>query len=1314
MKRVDSTNDHPLSPPPPMPTSTNRPERNRTSFSSLSTRRSAATATTAAATGTSFGSGSVTAANSDGLYTPSSSSNTNTKNNRGVSLDTSTASFLHSAARSVLDDATATPSSIYSDADDGSATAEMRAAAAIAASYSAEEGSMGSSHFSHSKRQQPRQRRQEDHTAINDDNDKVPMQNSKSTSSRTIWHPLHPDANGRGTVEGAKSGGGGGGLASLQTQTLPAIPDEQDRKRFIGCLAVVLASSYDYDFEYLDENHNNVDAATATTTTSSTASSNQYLGNDFYDEYFHSDDEDDNGFEEENKERLSRVQSTTSDDASSSSDYSRHCASFESFGAQEDDFSRASTGSSRSGRKSDVSNRYRNQHNHPPSSSSRRLSSQASSASTRRGNINSKANRATLARDRHKSRRYDVMSRLLISSGEKLLLERSVSRAFLPMLSPVLVPQWKSRNEMMNNPTTTNLPSINERRPGTGRVSISTLRHSRSAPSSPLHSNSQEDSYISTSRTNASFSAMGGAEYASVMDASSFSVDRRKSSFRNDDDGDDDGDQSKGKPVKNFIMPVQNPILDNEEELKPFLESLTPGAGFRCVSLLLLQHLLMSEVGYDARTRHVLKKLSVLVLMHDMEHDPVEFDANRTRTDMLRQATRKFEYLEHSVAKRLLRLSASARERKDSNNKSGKAGGKGKPKTGDGSGGGGISRQQILRGVKIGGAGIVAGTLFALTGGLAAPGIAAGVAAVAGAAAGTAAVTTLTSAAVVTTIFGVGGGGLAAYKMQRRTQGLTEFEFHKETASKEEMEDRRNTEGKAGVEAELFSVLCISGWLRDNCDYQRPWGLQPSEPKIQDRQELLERFYSVHSPDHVPKCSRILSSWKGEEDKLWKVLRDKYGQDPDTLFPLPYGPNVEGNLTLEQEEVLDKLFVELGYNSVAPEVPVDNETQPSPFEKMKSSWLNRSACHAAHSSSRLPPQYQRYDSTHGTSEFLENENSFHESIVYSNDTNSSFSSEGHQKIQQQLDEKEGKPPKHLDTVWDYKMTFGGELYTVKWESELLQRICDCVMDLAFDVVSGATKHFLKQTVLATLMSAVMWPSYLLNVANMIDGDWTLAVERADEAGKVLAKTLLFSRAGRRPVTLVGYSFGARIIYSCLKELARYQEDWENYQDLLEEAETGTCSDEARFAQYQKKLKGIREPASIVEDAVLLGLPNHLSLPSWRACRQVVAGRLVNCYSSKDLILSLMFQAKRFSGGSLNAGMGSILKPVCGTCPVKEPGIENVDVSDLILGHQDYCLEIGKILERIRFGEPFRCSTGAAADMVDVTLLGNETAKKLTY
>ena len=320
-------------------------------------------------------------------------------------------------------------------------------------------------------------------------------------------------------------------------------------------------------------------------------------------------------------------------------------------------------------------------------------------------------------------------------------------------------------------------------------------------------------------------------------------------------------------------------------------------------------------------------------------NEEISTTTTTTQVEMMIQATRKFEALEHSLAQRLFRLSSSSRNqnnRQNGNNKQQK-----KPKNS-----GTLTKEQLLRGAKIGGAAVVAGSLFALTGGLAAPGIAAGISAFAGAAAGTAVVATLTSGAVVTTIFGVGGGGLAAYKMQRRTQGVTEFEFNKETDASTDYrsnDGRSNAESdfsKSGIEAELFSVICLSGWLQSSTDYQRPWGiLQPTKPRIKDRQELLERFYSIHSPDHIPKCAKILASWKGEEDKLWQVLREKYGCDPDSLVPLSDGPRVQGALTLEQEEILDKLFVELGYNSVAPEKEdVHHEKQLSPFEMMKNGW----------------------------------------------------------------------------------------------------------------------------------------------------------------------------------------------------------------------------------------------------------------------------------------------------------------------------------------------------------------------------------------
>jgi hypothetical protein len=213
--------------------------------------------------------------------------------------------------------------------------------------------------------------------------------------------------------------------------------------------------------------------------------------------------------------------------------------------------------------------------------------------------------------------------------------------------------------------------------------------------------------------------------------------------------------------------------------------------------------------------------------------------------------------------------------------------------------------------------------------------------------------------------------------------------------------------------------------------------------------------------------------------------------------------------------------------------------------------------------------------------------------------------------------------------------------------------------------------------------------------NIIDSTWTLVIDRADEAGKELARSLLINQGGHRPVTLVGYSFGARIIYSCLKELAQYQQKWEEYQ--LEK----NAPDSDKTKNKKKELEFDREPASIVEDVILMGLPKYLNLAVWKECRQVVAGRLVNVYSRKDKILSLMFKYKRILGS---------FQPVCGTCTVAVPGVENVDVTDLVSSHQDYCYLTGEILNRVRHGQPVR-SESSALDEVALLKEAEKLAKE---
>lgn len=895
-------------------------------------------------------------------------------------------------------------------------------------------------------------------------------------------------------------------LMSLQKQIIPAMPEEQDRKRFIGCLAAVLANTYSYEVD--SENTDEINGGDR-------ASSLKENERDRYSEQYCTDSMD--------PRRMISLLSLTTNGNSNISE-SNSFDTFLSCGSEymPDDL-----------KKKDSPYKY----------SQKKGSSASSLDSTNHNRI----------------RRHAVLSRLLLSSAELFQLDKNHAKCFLPMLSNILTP---SKNE----------------------------------------SRTQTQQFSNEDTTNMTF------------------LERK---------------------------------LDEIEYLRPFLESLSPGAGLRCLAMFLIQYLLRSEEGYDSRVRHAVKTLGVLLIMHDMELDEESyissseaamFGHGTTTTgtknigiisgknddfDARTKATRYFESLENVVASKLIQLSREQIKCQDSrmvgengatrilNNALSRPSSRV------------LSGENFIRGLKIGGTAVAAGTLFAVTGGLAAPGIAAGVAAISGGTAiSAAAAAVLTSTVALTAIFGVGGGGLAAYKMQRRTVGLTEFEFVKEDSDRKATTALNTITDDSAPEAELFSTVCLSGWLRDNCDFQRPWGVQPSRPRITNRTELLERFYSVYSPEHVPKCSKILASWKGEEAKLWHVLRQKYGRDPSHLFPLEPGLRAINSLVHEQREIVDRLFHELGCGTSKDY----NKQQKTPLQRLhvpKRQNEHISLKQTPTSLANSPYGYLVDESLHGPhaddllfqSSFSEDSSGVpinstipSEEIVNRNETTSST-----------------KSPKHIATVWDYRATYGGELYTVRWETDLLTELCDSVTDLAFDVVSGGTAHLLKFTALSTLLSAVALPYALVNAANMIDATWTLVIERADEAGKELARSLLFSTAGNRPVTLIGYSFGARAIYSCLKELARFQQRWELMHEKRKQAgwknpiQRGTEYEEGSDAFYMN----MREPASIVEDVVLMGLPNHLSLSSWKACRQIVAGRLTHCFSQRDLILSLMFQIKKF-------------------------------------------------------------------------------------
>ncbi|GAB2219576.1 hypothetical protein Droror1_Dr00007213 [Drosera rotundifolia] len=215
-----------------------------------------------------------------------------------------------------------------------------------------------------------------------------------------------------------------------------------------------------------------------------------------------------------------------------------------------------------------------------------------------------------------------------------------------------------------------------------------------------------------------------------------------------------------------------------------------------------------------------------------------------------------------------------------------------------------------------------------------------------------------------------------------------------------------------------------------------------------------------------------------------------------------------------------------------------------------------------------------------------------------------------------------------------------ERYALQWESENLTALGTAIKDwLTSKLASQLMGMGAMMTVLGTLVAALTIPATILAAADIIDNKWAVAVDRSDKAGKLLAEVLLEGLHGNRPVTLVGFSLGARVIFKCLQHLA--------------ESEGGHVLS-----------------AGFVERVILLGAPIPIKDENWVSVRKMVAGRFVNAYSTNDWTLGIVFRASLFSQG------------LAGIQPVDSPGIENVDVTQIIENHAAYVGKTKQVLEKL--------------------------------
>jgi len=221
------------------------------------------------------------------------------------------------------------------------------------------------------------------------------------------------------------------------------------------------------------------------------------------------------------------------------------------------------------------------------------------------------------------------------------------------------------------------------------------------------------------------------------------------------------------------------------------------------------------------------------------------------------------------------------------------------------------------------------------------------------------------------------------------------------------------------------------------------------------------------------------------------------------------------------------------------------------------------------------------------------------------------------------------------SVMDQSM---GDVFSILWEPEMMGETGNILKILTSEVLTQVGQQVLQATVLTALMSALQWPLMLTKLGYLIDNPWSNALARARAAGILLADILIRRHVGVRPVSLIGFSLGARAIFYALVELAR------------------------------------QKAYGIVQEVYLLGATVTAPAKTWREIRGVVAGRFVNGYCQNDWILGYLYRAT--TGG---------IQTVAGLSPVTSvPDIENVNLTGIVVGHMSYRALMPVVLAELGF------------------------------
>ncbi|KAL1511598.1 hypothetical protein AB1Y20_006392 [Prymnesium parvum] len=547
-----------------------------------------------------------------------------------------------------------------------------------------------------------------------------------------------------------------------------------------------------------------------------------------------------------------------------------------------------------------------------------------------------------------------------------------------------------------------------------------------------------------------------------------------------------------------------------------------------------------------------------------------------------------------------------------------------------GAAGGGVSDGHAAawrRGVAIASVSVVSGAVIGVTGGLAAPAVIGGIAALGGGisslggaaaflGASVTGVASLLSGvggiAIVTTIFGAAGAELGAKKMHTRLKDVSEFHFSQPdpAALREEVLALTGNQ----VNPALVVSVCVSGWLANPPDWHdRHWfGKAAAKEKVQPPPET---FFS-RTTEAIKRWSPFNAAWGA-----WGAAPP--ASQTDATPPTASTPPAAAEDGLEERV---KLLVESGFR----------ETD---VRRVVARWRQEG----------VDPSVEQI-----TDELIANR----VEVRPDEEMTRAFTSSPHHKPPRPsaASSSSGWSAEHITpwVSWPLKSEEEQdgcgvldclphiEHHVLEWESKELRDVGEGLSNFAAAEAVGYLKgQIIKQTFFSALASSYALPALLMKVHDIIDHPWAVAYGRSQSAAKLLADILISRAHGARPVVLLGFGLGANLLFECLQLMAR------------------------------QLAEGNEAAAGVVQHVVLMGTPCSAEPTLWRQMKRVVAGRIINCYRSNDLVLSLIHRASNLE------------YHVAGLGPVDSASVENVDVSNIVPAHHKYKFHIKEVLKLVQ-------------------------------